>query len=417
MVPSETSWTICARREWVGVFTIEAVAPGTAVSAGERRRQARWATAAIFFLLGAIFGSWAARIPAVQARLELDPAQLGLALLGASAGAIVAMPATGAFIRRWGSRQVTDRATLLLCLVAPWLALAPTMLLLLLTLFLFGACYGVADVAMNAQAVAIERRYARPIMASFHGVFSVGGLVGAATAGMIAALGIAPAPHLIGVAIALLLLSRVAARFLIDAPEETRAAGVAFARLPRALLIPGVIGFCVFFGEGAMADWSAVYLDRTLGAQAAVAAAGYGAFSLAMAAGRFAGDAMTGKLGPPLVVRSGGLVAAAGLAAVIAARSPLPAIAGFAGVGIGLAAIFPVVLSVAARGSRIAPGTAISAVSTASYTGLLAGPPVIGFVANSAGLRVGIGVVAALCLVAAVLAGSLRTLPEDDAPR
>ena len=395
------------RRATTLISTGEGYALQGRLAAVDRMWQARWATAACFLLLGIVFGSWVARIPAVQNALDLSDGQLGVALLGTSLGAIVAMPITGWLVRQWGDAAVMRGAATLLCCSLPVLPLAPTMPLLMLALLAFGVGSGLVDVAMNTHAVTVERGYGRPLMSGFHGVFSVGGLVGAAGAGGAAGLGIAPFPHLLGVALALLVTAHIAGRGLLA--ETTRdETGPTFVLPPRSLLGLGLLGFCVFLSEGAVSDWSAVYLENVLGSSAAVAAAGYASYALAMAGMRFGGDALTARFGPPAVVFAGGLLAAVGMAGVILVGTVPVAIAGFACVGLGLAAGFPIALSAAGRTPGIAPAAAIGAVATAAYGGLLLGPPTIGFIAESAGLRTGLAFVAALCLVSALLAGSVR---------
>jgi MFS family permease len=293
------------------------------------------------------------------------------------------------------------------CLLLPFLPLAPTMPLLMLVLFIFGMCFGVLDVSMNVQAVAIEERHGLPIMSTFHGVFSIGGLLGAAVAGVAAGQGVAPFPHLLAVAVALGILQLVAGRYLLETRARQSDAPV-FAVPPRSLLALGLLSFCVLLGEGAMADWSAVYMQNSLGASAAVAAAGYAGFSLAMAAMRFAGDALTITFGPVRMVRLGGLIAGLALAGAIATGTIPAALVGFTCVGIGLAASFPIALGAAGRTPGMAPGAAIGAVSTAGYTGLLIGPPVIGFISELTELRVGLLLVAALALATALLGGTVR---------
>ncbi len=375
----------------------------------ERRdpRPARLAVMAVFFLNGAALGGWFPRIPEVQRDLRLSDGALGLALLGTAVGALVAQPATGWLIARWGSRRVTAVAALALCAALPLPPLATTLPRLLVALSALGAANGVLDVAMNVQAVAVERRYARPIMASFHGLFSLGGLAGAALAGLVAGRGVAPEPHLLTAAIVLAVVALVARRWLVPVDGEVGAAGPAFARPSRALAGLGIVAFCVLVGEGAVADWSAVYLRTTLGTSAGYAAAGYAVFSLTMAAGRLTGDRLTARLGPVAIVRSGGALVALGLGLALLAGRPLAGLVGFACVGAGLACAFPLVLSAAGRAPGQSPGAAIAAVAAAGYTGFLAGPPVIGFVAELFGLRVGLAVVALLGGAMILLAGAV----------
>lgn len=370
-------------------------------------RAARRAVMAVFFINGIALGNWFPRIPAVQRELGLSDGLLGLALLGTAAGALVAMPTTGWLIARRGSRAVTTAAALALCAALPLPARAPDLAWLIAALALLGAANGVLDVAMNAQAVAVERRYGRPIMTTFHGLWSLGGLIGAAVAGLVAGGGVGPRPHLLTIAAILLPVALLTRRWLLPARVDAGGGGPAFARPSRALAGLGVVGFCALLGEGAVADWSAVYLRNELGTGAGFAAAGYAAFSLAMAAGRFAGDALTARLGPVAIVRYGGLLVALGLGAALAVGQPVATLVGFACVGAGLACVFPVILSAAGRQGAINPGAALAAVSTAGYSGFLAGPPLIGFVAELAGLRVGLATVVLLAAAIVLLAGAV----------
>jgi len=379
-------------------------------------RTARLAVMVIFFMNGASLGGWFPRIPQVQRELGLSDGALGVALLGTAVGALLGQPTTAWLIARWGSRRITFLAALALCIALPLPSLAPALPSLLLALAALGAANGILDVAMNVQAVAIERRYHRPIMTTFHGLFSAGGLIGAAIAGVVARQGIGPTPHLLAVAAVLAVVVLLVRPWLLPSDVEVGAAGPAFARPSRALAGLGIVAFCVLLAEGAMADWSAVYLRNTLGATAAFAAIGYAAFSFAMAAGRLTGDWLTARLGPVAIVRLGGVLVALGLGAGLLAGRPLASLLGFAAVGAGLSCAFPVVLSAAGRTPNLSPGAAIAAVATAGYTGFLVGPPLIGFVAQLIGLRLGLGVVVLLGLAMVVLARAVRNVPPAPTP-
>ena len=367
-------------------------------------RAARIAVAILFFLNGTALATWAARIPAIQSKLALSPGQLGIALLGTAAGALVAMNLSGYLATRFGSGFVTIVAALCLCVMLPLLALAPNLPVLMATLALFGASNGSMDVAMNTQGVAVERRYGRPILNSFHAFYSVGALVGAFAGGVVASRGIAPLPHFIGSALICAILTMASARFLLPARADAHGKSTTFARPTRALLALGLVAFCVVLGEGAIADWSAIYLNGTLRTGAGLAVAGYAAFSIIMAIGRGVGDPLTSRFGAKTMVRLGGLMAAVGLSiALLITWIPL-VLVGFGLVGAGFSVVFPLTLSAAGRTSKQASGTAIAAVATCGYVGLLAGPPVIGFVADIVGLRIALGLVVVLSLCAAVFA-------------
>lgn len=371
--------------------------------------RARAAVVAFFLVAGFSFSAWAVRIPDVKDELGLDEAALGLALLGMAAGAIVAMTASGWFIARFGSRRVTVVAGLLVCATMALPPLAPSAAMLFAALFVFGAAYGTMDVAMNAQAVLVEERHGQPIMSSFHAMYSSGALVGSFLAGLIAGRGVAPEPHLLGTGVVLAVVAGLAAPRLVPAAAEGAADGPAFALPTGPLAGIGVVAFCVLLAEGAIADWGAVYLRDVLDAGATVGGWGFTAFSLTMAAGRFAGDGLTQRLGPVRVIRWGGVLVAVGLALALLVGSPPVALVGFACVGAGLAAAFPIALSAAGRTPGVPSGTAIAAVATAGYAGFLVGPPAIGLVSHAfGGLQAGLGVVLLLGVAIALLAGQAR---------
>jgi len=371
-------------------------------------RVARYAVSAVFFLTGAGTANWAVRIPAVQERLGLSEGRLGIALLGVSAGALVAMPVAGRLVARRGSRPVTWAAAVAFAAALALPPLAPGLVALVLSLVVLGMANGMLDVAMNAQAAAVQARYRQPIMARIHALYSFGGLAGAAVGGRIAAHGVGPAPHLAGVGLAIGVGACAVALGMLPASADAAPHQSAVARPTRALVALGVVAFCVLFGEGAMANWSAVYLRDVAGAGPGLAAAGFAAFSLTMAAGRAVGDALTTRLGPTRLVRGGAAVAATGVACALALPQPWAVVAGFGAVGAGLSAIFPTVLAATARIPGVVPGAAIAVVSMCGYAGLLAGPPLIGAVANGLTLRGGLGTVVVTSLVVVVLARVLR---------
>jgi MFS family permease len=375
-------------------------------------RASRFAVLAVFFVNGVVIGSWVVRIPAIKERLDLSDGLLGVALLGAAAGALVAMPIVGALVSRFGSRRVVGAAAFALSVSLLMPALAPSLLLLVPAIVMLGAANGGLDVAMNAQAVAVERRYGCPIMSSFHAAWSFGGLGGATLGGILASRGVAPLPHFSALAIVAAIAFVVAYGSLLPSHADASDEGTpAFARPTRALLGLGVISFCVLLGEGAMGDWSAVYLDDTLKTGPGFAAAGYAAFSLSMAFGRLFGDRFTERLGPATLVRSCGALAAVGLGVALAAAQPLVALAGFACAGAGFSVIFPTALSAAGR-TGAPTGPALAALTTAAYTGFLVGPPFIGFLSELTGLGYALYLVVALSAAVVILAGAVNTGSE-----
>ncbi len=382
-------------------------------------RSARFAVTAIFAVNGLILSNWVPRIPAVQRNLDLSKGQLGLALLGVAVGALLMMPLIGGLVARFGSRPATTAAVVALAGAVLLPALAGGLVTLTLALVVLGAANGALDVAMNAQAVAVERRYGLPIMSSFHAAFSFGGLAGAILGGLAAAAGIEPLPHLAAVGVAGVAAGLAAARGLLPAAADAQrevspGAGPTFARPSRRLVGLGVLAFSCLLGEGAMADWSAVYLDGTLGTGPGLAAAGFAAFSLTMAFGRLIGDRLAARWGPVVLARWGGALVAVSLALALLMEHPAAAIAGFGGVGAGLAGIVPVVFSAAGRIPSLAPGPAIAAVSTLGYSGFLVGPPAIGLLAEVSSLGIALGLVILMGVLIAALAGTVAP-PQEPA--
>jgi MFS family permease len=380
-------------------------------------RRARWAVSAVFFLTGAGTANWAVRIPAIQERLHLTPGQLGFALLGVSAGAIASMPIAGRLVARHGSRPVTRIVAIAFALALILPTLAWNLPVLVASLTVLGLANGMLDVAMNAQAATVQRHYRQPIMSRVHALYSFGGLAGAAVGGRVAAGAIDVRPHLVAVAAVLAAASLAFGAGMLPASADAAPEQSPTARLTRPLVALGVVAFCVLFGEGAMANWSAVYLRDVVGATPGLAAAGFAAFSLTMATGRAVGDALTTSLGPVRLARFGGALASLGAALAIAVPSPWTVIVGFGAIGAGLSSIFPMVLSAASRTRGVVPGAAIAAVSMCGYSGLLAGPPLIGAVASALTLRGGLAIVALSSAVVVLLARTLRDSSETQSVR
>ena len=363
-------------------------------------KAARLAVLAMFFLNGAIFGTWVSRIPDVQIRLGLSEGALGLVLLGIAVGVITALTLAGGLIARYGSRTVTKVGAVGLCLLLPLLALMPGAIALWINLFAFGAAMSLMDVAMNAQGVEVEQRYERALMSSFHAAFSIGGFAGAVLSAGMAMLTVLPLYHFSLVSLLFLMVVVVIGRWLLADNGRSDVDAPVF-QLPHRLLWPlGVVAFCTALGEGAMADWSAVYLTSVVGTAAGLAAVGFAAFSLTMTIGRLLGDKVATFVEPSRLVRSGGLLAALGLVVAIVYPQPVMVIVGFAAVGAGLSIIIPLTFSAAGNIPGLSSGVGIAGVATIGYAGFLAGPPLIGLLAEATSLQLSL-------LVIAILVGSL----------
>jgi predicted MFS family arabinose efflux permease len=346
------------------------------------------------------FSAWYARVPAIQEQLDLSPGELGIALFAAPAGLLVMQPLAGALAMRRGSRPLVAAAPLyLIAVVLP--ALAVDMVTLLLAVLVVGAANGVLDIAMNTQGVAVERALGKRLFSSLHAAFSFGVLVGAGTAAAVAAAGVDPLPHLAVSGAVSAAVAVVLARGLVR--DEGHAEGPHFARPSRRLAALGAIAFCALIAEGSVFDWSGVYLSGETGASAGAAPLGLTAFALTMGVGRLLGDRVAELTGAAAAVRGGALIAAAGIGAALAVSEPAPAIGGFALMGLGLSVVFPLALRAAGMQGE-SPGPDLAAVSTVGYVGFLAGPPLIGALADASSLRATLSLVVGLCLVAAVSA-------------
>jgi MFS family permease len=365
--------------------------------------RARTAVSILFLVHGLTVASWVARIPAIRNKLELSPAELGTVLLALAVGSLLSMPVTGWAVHHHGSRLVTSATTVAFCLALPLISLAPDKWLLGAALAVFGAAAGAMDVSMNAQAVELETEYGRPIMSSFHALFSIGGMAGAALGGAVAAAGIEPRMHFAASALAFGTLAAFAFPALHRAPIAGENAHFSF-RLTPQLAALGLLGFCVLVGEGAMADWTAVYLQDVAGTGQGLAAIGYAVFSGTMAAGRLCGDWLTARVGRARLVRCGTLLASMGLAVALLLGGTAPALVGFGCVGAGFSVIVPLVFTASGRVPGVAASAGIAAVTSASYFGFLAGPPLIGFTAEYTNLRIGLGLVVILSAIACSLA-------------
>jgi MFS family permease len=364
----------------------------------------RAAVTALFVLDGAVFGSWAARVPDVAASVGAGHSALGIALLCLSLGALVCMRFTGAWCARFGAGPVSAAGGVAVSAAALLPGLASSVPALCVALFVFGAATGMVNVAANAVGVQVEASVGRPILSGLHAGFSLGGLAGALVGGAVApVLGVAG--HLALVAAAGLFVCAWALPALLGAgrttaPEQRRPASTAGRRPTAVLVVLGAIAGCTAFGEGALTDWGALLLREHLGAPATVAASGYAGFSLAMACGRLAGGRLLQAMGERRLLVGGALLAAAGAVAAVTTSSLAVALIGFVVVGLGLANIFPLAIG---RAGLLGGARGIALATTVGYTGLLGGPPAIGLLADVAGLPLALGSVAVLALVAAVL--------------
>jgi MFS family permease len=374
-------------------------------------RNAWLGTFGLFLIHGLVVAAWISRIPGIQTSLDLNNGALGFSLLGAAVGSFTSIFLTGALINRFGSRRVSQISTYAFCLALNAPAMAWNAVTLFLGLVILGASAGMMDVAMNAQGVLVEKHLGRPTMSRFHGLFSVGAMIGAFLGGVVAAHHVSVSRHFLGASLVLLACSVPCAHVLMESPEhEARVSTfhpLPIFQMPRVLWALGAIGLCILLSEGAMADWIAVYLRQIFAVGPATAANGYAFFSAAMSVFRLMGDHITEWLGSVRIVRYGSLIAVGGLAVAILAPTASWAMPGFAAVGMGFSVIVPLVFGAAGRVPNVRPGDGISTVTGLGYLGFLVGPPFLGFISQLLTLRGSLAVVLVLCLVAASLSGFL----------
>ncbi|HEX9449017.1 MAG TPA: MFS transporter [Dongiaceae bacterium] len=362
----------------------------------------------VFLSNGLTLSAWVPLVPLARQRLDLNDAALGLVLLSLGAGALISMPLSGLIIARIGSRQTILIVSMMFFAMLPLLACLTSLPLMVLALFIFGGANGVMDIAMNAQGVAVEHLVGRPIFSSLHGMFSVGGIIGASLCGALMHLGLSPltAAALIVTMMALLVLSQLAA---LLPGRDGRTERQHFNRPTGLVALLGLLAFAAAMTEGAMMDWSAVFLRFNRGFSEAGVGLGFAAFSATMAIGRLTGDWVVGRFGADMTIRIGSLLSTAGLCLVTASTDTRLVLLGFAMTGLGLANVVPQLFGMAGKLPGFSPGIAISAVATLAYAGILAGPPLIGPLASLTSLPVALSMLAAAMLLVALGAGAARS--------
>ena len=343
-------------------------------------------TRMVFFIAGLGVAAWAPLVPFAKARSGLGDGALGLLLLCLGAGSIIAMAPAGALAARFGCRRVLIAAAGMICLTLPLLATGSILPVLVAALFIFGAGVGSLDCVVNIQAVIVERASRRPMMSGFHGLFSVGGIVGAGGVSALLGLGASPFVATLCVAVGILGVLVKAAPYLL--PYGGQGEGSIFA-IPRGIvLFIGILCFILFLTEAAVLDWSAVFLTSARGVVPSYAGLGYAAFAGTMTVGRLTGDAIVRRIGGALVVVIGSLVAAAGLAFATLVPTWEAGMLGFALVGAGCSNIVPVLYTAVGRQKVMPEHIAVPAISTIGYAGILTGPAFIGFIAHMASLPI-----------------------------
>jgi MFS family permease len=362
---------------------------------------------AAFLVHGIVVSTWVSRIASMKGALALRDGTLGMCLLGAAIGSVTAIPICGALVTRFGGRRVALWTAVGFALALVPLATARSTAMLVPALVYYGMMAGANDVAINSLAVGTERMLGTPAMSRFHAMFSFGGIVGAGLGAVAAGHGVPVRAHLCAGAVAGLMVVSAMERLTVETrtEEHTKAHAGLPRRIPLTLIALSAIGFCIFLSEGAIADWTAVYLKQVLRASDGFAAAGYAVFSAFMALFRLMGDAIVLRIGRAWTIRAGGALAAAGLGLVVAVHSPHLALVGFGMAGAGFSSIIPLVFAAGGRIPEVGDGVGVATVSGLGYLGFLAGPPAIGFISEAFSLRAGLGLLVVLSASAALLVG------------
>ncbi len=362
----------------------------------------------VFFVNGALFASWASRIPALSDRVGATTGVLGLALLAPAIGAVIAMPLIGRLLPGRSTRAFCRIAVagLMLAILLP--ALARSVPALAAALLVVGATNSTLDLVMNAQGVSVERYVRRPVLSSLHAAFSFGGFAGAGLGGLAAALGVTPLPHLAFAAMLFGIPGLIATRSLLarDEDADADAPKLRLRRVPARLAVLGAICCACLVAEGGASDWSAKLVRDELSGSAALGAVAYAVFCVAMGGGRLISDRLWSRWGSVGLLRRCGALAAVGFAAGLGLGNVPAAIAGFAALGLGLAAVVPTLFRAGADQPGVSTGPALAAVSSLGYIGFLAGPPLIGSVAQLTSLRLACGLLALAGVLVMLLAPS-----------
>ncbi|CAL75629.1 putative transport protein (permease) [Bradyrhizobium sp. ORS 278] len=373
-------------------------------------RAAQLATRLAFFVAGFGIACWAPLVPFAKQRLGVGDATLGLLLLSLGVGSVASMLAAGLVSARYGSKPVVIVSGLALGLLLPLLTIASTPAALAVALFAFGAALGSLDVAINIQAIEVERLGERPLMSGFHAQFSIGGFAGSGVMTALLAFDVTP---LLGtmicsvLAVAAMLVA--APRLMASKPAES---GPLLVLPHGAVLLLAALAAIMFLVEGAMLDWSALLLTGSGRLPAAQAGLGYIMFSIAMTAGRLVGDRVVARIGDRATLLWGSVIAIAGFVVLLVIPSVVAAIAGFALIGAGASNLVPVLFRRAGAQSTMPVGLAVAAVTTAGYSGVLLGPAGIGFVAAATNLTTSFWILAALLVIVLVSAPFVARAPQ-----
>jgi MFS family permease len=367
----------------------------------------RYSVAAFFFFCGFIFSSWAARIPAIKEAFQLNEAQLGIVLMMLPLGSFIALPIAGWAVDRFSSRWMTFLSSIAYALMLYLISRSETVVILSISLFFFGFMGDIMNIAMNTQGLDVQHRMQKPILSSFHGMWSLGALAGALLCSFTLEGSLSTATHFMLVMIPVMVISILLFGFLIPADDKHEEGKKLFAMPDKALWLIGIICFCCALCEGAMADWSSLYYQEVVNDPGRVSTTGFTAYIFAMTVGRFTGDRLLVWLHYRKVLMLDSLLISIGLALALGFHSQAFTIIGFSLVGFGASTVIPIAYMLAGRSKTMKASVALAAVSTIGFTGFLIGPPIIGYVAHQTGLRIALFLVLLMGITIYFLSGKI----------
>lgn len=373
----------------------------------------RVAVSAIFFMHGLCFASWASRIPSIQEKLNLSASALGAILFALPVGFFVSLPFAGWLVGMIKSKRVVILSAIFYSIALLSIGAAPGTVALFGCLFSFGFFANLLNIAINTQAVAVEGLYQKKIMASFHGLWSLAGFVGAALGTWMMGHAVVPFKHYIVVAALFFVVTIVCAFYLVTKDEAAEEKRPLFAMPDKPLLSLGIIAFCSMMVEGAMFDWSGLYFIKVVNVKPEYTGLGYTIFMVAMAGMRFLADGFSDRFGLKRTLQVSGLLTTAGLFLAVLLPQIVPSTVGFFLIGMGVSSVVPMVYSAAGKSKSLSPGTALTAVSSMGFIGLLIGPPIIGFIAEATSLRMSFLTISIMSVAVIVFATRMAAQPEE----
>jgi MFS family permease len=383
----------------------------TTLSQQYSKKQIRIAVSVFFFCQGICFATWASRIPDIKTTLHLSEAALGSILLGLPCGQLLTLPFSGRAVTRFGSKNVLKIALILYALALTNIGLVTAPWQLVLCLFSFGIFGNLCNISANTQGVNAEALFGKSIMSSFHGVWSTAGFTGAMVGALMMRLSITPYIHFWIITILIIVLALVFNKYLIITPVSKSAASFKRISMPSGvLLMLGIIGFCCLSCEGCMFDWSGVYFKQVVKAEGSLVSIGYASFMVMMAIGRFIGDKLAERYSRKKMVQVSGVLIFSGMMLAVLLPYIITATIGFLIVGFGVSSIVPLLYSTAGKVPNVPKGIAIATVSSIGFLGFLMGPPLIGYIAQLAGLQYSFMTIAMLGLGISVLISKLKEI-------